>query len=181
MQHAAIKPIIPMFICALSALWLWGCAGLQKAYEPPRVTLSNMAIKEAKALETTFLIELRIFNANDVQMDIKGVDCALKINGKPFAAGVSGVEKTIPAYGTDVVPVVVYASVLDTVNRVIGMFRDVQASQKMQNLKYNLKGKLRLGGVTPTSVPFDSEGELNLGELSDLSPGSSFKIPAINQ
>ena len=141
MQHTAIKPIIPTFICALSALLLWGCAGLQKTYEPPRVALSNMSIKEAKALETAFLIELRIFNTNDVQMEIKGVDCALEINGKPFAAGVSGVEKTIPAYGTDVVPVVVYASVLDTVNRVIGMFRDVQASQKMQNLQYNLKDK----------------------------------------
>ena len=171
MQHTAIKPIIPTFICALSALLLWGCAGLQKTYEPPRVALSNMSIKEAKALETAFLIELRIFNADDVQMDITGVDCELKINGKPFASGVSSVEKTIPAYSTDVVPVVVYASVLDTVNRVIGMFRDVQASQKIQNLKYSLKGKLRVGNVTPTRVPFESEGELNLGVLSDLPSG----------
>ena len=163
--------MISALIVVFAALLLSGCAGLQKAYEPPRVTLSNMTIKEAKALETAFLIELRIFNANDVPMEIKGVDCVLKINGKPFAAGVSGVEKTIPAYGTDVVPVVVYASVLDTVNRVIGMFRDVQASQKMQNLKYSLKGKLRVGGVTPASVPFDSEGELNLGLLSDLPSG----------
>ncbi len=58
---------IPALIWALSALWLLeGCAGLQKTYEPPRVTLSNMMIQEAKALETAFLIELRVFNANDV-------------------------------------------------------------------------------------------------------------------
>jgi len=114
-------PMTSTLIFVIAALLLSGCAGLQKAYEPPRVTLSNMTIIETKALETAFLIELRILNANDVQMEIKGVDCVLKINGKPFAAGVSGVEKTIPAYGTDVVPVVVYASVLDTVNRVLGI------------------------------------------------------------
>jgi len=165
------RAIILARLFVIATLLLSGCAGLQKAYEPPRVTLSNMTIKETKALETAFLIELRIFNANDVQMDIKGVDCVLKINGKPFAAGVSGAGKTIPAYGTDVVPVVVYSSVLDTVNRVLGMIRDVQASQKIQNLKYSLKGKLRVGDVTPTSVPFDSEGELNLGVLSDLPSG----------
>jgi LEA14-like dessication related protein len=164
------SPISALIVVA-AALLLSGCAGLQKGYEPPRVTLSNMTIKEAKILETAFLLELRIFNANDSQMDIKGIDCTLKINGKSFAAGVSGVDKTIPAYGTDVVSVVVYSSVLDTVNRVIGMIRDVQTSQKMQNLKYNLEGKLRLGGVTAASVPFDSEGELNMGALSDLPSG----------
>jgi LEA14-like dessication related protein len=164
------RTTISVLIFVISALILTGCAGLQKTYEPPRVTLAGMTIKEARAFETVFLIELRIFNTNDVPMEIKGVDCALEINGKPFAGGISGVDKTIPAYGTDLVSVVVYASVLDTVNRVFGMIRDVQASQKMQNLKYTLKGKLRLAGAIPTSVSFDSEGELNLGELTNLPP-----------
>ena len=164
---------IPAIIWALSALWLLGgCAGLQKTYEPPRVTLSNMMIQEAKALETAFLIELRVFNANDVPLEIKGIDCTMEINGKPFAAGVSSVEQSIPAYGTDVIPVVVYASVLDTVNRVIGMIRDVHTSQKMQNLKYTLKGNLRLGGVSSSALPFDSQGEL---DLSVLNTSSSMK------
>jgi len=159
-------------IFTLSALWIIGCTGLQKTYDPPRVTLSNMAIQEARPLETAFLIELRAFNTNDVPLAVKGIDCTLDVNGKPFAAGVSRVEKTIPAYGTEVIPVVVYASVLDTVNRVIGMIRDVQTSQKIQNMEYALKGKLWLGGVSTDSLPFDAKGELN---LSTLNPGSSPK------
>lgn len=163
---------IRSFICTLSALWIIGCTGLQKTYDPPRVTLSNMVIQETKPLETAFLIELRVFNTNDVPLAVKGIDCSLDINGKPFAAGVSRVEKTIPAYGTDVIPVVVYASVLDTVNRIIGMIRDVQTSQKIQNIEYALKGKLWLGGVSTASMHFDAKGELN---LSSLNPGSSMK------
>ena len=42
--------MISALIVVIAALLLSGCSGLQKAYEPPRVTLSNMAIKEAKAL-----------------------------------------------------------------------------------------------------------------------------------
>ena len=142
-------------IYALSTLWFLGCAGLQKTVESPRVALSDIIIQEARPFETAFLIDLRVFNSNDTDLAIEGIDCTLDINGKPFAAGVSRVENIIPAYGTDVVPVVVYASVLDTVNRVIGMIRDAQTSQNFQNL-YSTRTQRNPSAVSPSSYFFSA-------------------------
>jgi LEA14-like dessication related protein len=156
-------------VMVLSVL-LTGCVGSRlNRLEPPRINLSNIMMTEAKALETAFELELRIINPNDVALNITGIDCSLQINGKPFATGVSAVDRMVPAFGTDTIGVTVYSSVIDTVNRVIGMVRDLQTSQKIGNLEYGLTGKLMLNGdASPSRMAFTSQGALNLGELPDI-------------
>ena len=144
-----------------------GCAGIQKNIGNPRVTLVHIAVEEAKPLETAFLIELRVFNPNDVPLKVKGLECDLDLNGKPFATGVKKVDATIDAFGTDTVSVVVYSSVLDTVNRIIGLIHQVQKQKKIDKLEYEIKGKLHISGDTFTPVvSFRSKGVLNLDDGS---------------
>jgi LEA14-like dessication related protein len=152
--------------CTFAAL-LTGCAGVQRNIESPRVTLAHMEIAQAKALETAFQIELRIFNPNDAPLKIKAVECELELNGKPFATGVSRVDVSIDAFGMDTVSVVVYSSVLDTVSRLIGLIQDAHKKQKIETLKYGVTGKLHLSDVTNSPyVKFKSEGVLDLGNTS---------------
>ena len=63
---------------------LHGCAGIGRRLEPPEVSLAHIAIQEVKALETTFQLHVRVFNFNDVPLEIKGIDCELEINGRKF-------------------------------------------------------------------------------------------------
>jgi LEA14-like dessication related protein len=152
---------------------LTGCAGIQKIYDPPQIKLANIRMydsgkKKAMALETAFLIDLRIFNTSEIPLHVKGIDCELGINGKPFATGVGKADVTIDAYATDVVSVVVYSSVLDTVNRFIDMVGNVQKKQKIENPEYTLSGRLKVGGGTPltSTMPFETRGELNFDVLT---------------
>ena len=106
------RTLTVLIISAISAFSLTGCAGVGKTLEPPRVTLANIQVEEVKAFETIFQIELRVFNTNDIPIEIKGIDCELEINGRKFASCVSKVVKEIPSYGTDTVPITLYSSVL---------------------------------------------------------------------
>lgn len=146
---------------ALLVLSLAGCAGLGKTLEPPRVTLAHIRVLEIKAFETIFQIELRVFNTNDIPIEIKGIDCELELNGRKFASGVSNVEKKIPSYGTDTVPITLYSSVLDMVKGVLRL-------QNKEKLRYKLDGRVHLGGgpMIPSRVPFKSEGELSLERMN---------------
>ena len=90
-----------------------GCAGLGKTLEPPRINLANITVQEMQGFESVFQIELRIFNTNDVPLDIKGLDCELEINDRHFASGVSDTTTKIPSYGTAKIPIVVYSSVIE--------------------------------------------------------------------
>lgn len=147
---------------------LSGCAGVGKPLESPRISLSNLMVQESTGLETVFLIQLRVLNPNDVDLNIKGVDCELEINGQPFAYGLSNTAVTVPAFGSETVPVTVYSSVIDIVKGFFGM-------QRREELSYQLRGKVRLegGAWMPSTLPFDSQGTVSIKDMAGGHKGPS--------
>ncbi|MBW2192369.1 MAG: LEA type 2 family protein [Deltaproteobacteria bacterium] len=147
---------------------LAGCAGFGKRLEAPEVSLAHITIQESKGFETTYQIDLRVFNTNEIPLEVKGVDCELEINGRKFAKGVSPTETTVPAYGTELLQVEVYSSMLEMVSSFLNMVREVQSKQAPPNIEYKITGRLRLGSgkMLPGSFPFKYEGELNLQEIT---------------
>jgi LEA14-like dessication related protein len=145
-----------------------GCAGVGKPIESPRISLSNLMVQESTGLETVFLIQLRVLNPNDVDLNIKGVDCELEINGQPFAYGLSNTAVQVPAFGSEIVPVTVYSSVIDIVKGFFGM-------QRREELSYQLRGKVRLegGAWMPSTLPFDSQGTVSIKDMAGGHKGPS--------
>jgi len=142
----------------VTAIGLIGCAGVDKQLEPPRVSLANIRVEEVSGLETAFEIQMRVFNANDVDLKVKGIKAELEINGQPFATGVSNAPVEIPSYGTELVTITVYSSV-------IKMFKSVYGLKGSEGLKYRLNGKIRVSAgnnMMLTSLPFESEGQVSL-------------------
>ena len=140
----------------LLLLALFGCAGVGKHLEPPRVKMANIRPESFNLLETVFEVQLRVFNTNDTPLHIKGVESEIEINGKPFAFGVSESDIAVPAFGTALLPLRVYSSVFDIIKSAAGM-------QNQDQLNYHIKGKLRLGGTAfPSKLPFESEGQISL-------------------
>ena len=148
------KKLLPILLIVLMTS---GCAGIGKQLDPPRISLANIRVKEVTGLETAFEIQMRVFNANDIDLNVKGISAELEINGQPFATGVSNTPVEIPSYGTELVTVTVYSSV-------IKMFKSVYGLKDSQELKYRLNGKVRVSGnnMIPTSLPFESEGQVTL-------------------
>jgi len=154
---------ILLLVMGVSFQLLAGCASLGKHLEPPRISLANIQPQEFIGLETVFRVQLRVFNTNDMALNVNGVEADLEINGKPFATGVSKVETIIPAFETALVPLTVYSSVID-------IFKSIQGLQKTAQLAYRLKGKLWLSGekLSTSSLPFESEGRLTLTDSKTL-------------
>ncbi len=152
-----VKNINFLTLSFLLMLISFGCATISKDLEPPRVHVIDIQVQEVRALEAVLRIELRVMNVNDIEVDIKGIDCELEINGKHFASGVTDQKIKIPAYGTTVVPMVVYSSVLDMVRGVLGI-------KEKEKIEYKIAGRLHLEGdiMVPSSIRFQSEGELSL-------------------
>ena len=145
------------------SLAISGCAGVGMRLDPPRVSLANIQIKEVAGLETAFEIKMRVFNANDVDLQVRGIKAELDINGQPFATGVSNTPVEIPSYGSELVTVTVYSSV-------IKMFKSVYGLTESQELSYHLKGKIRVSAgssMIPTTLPFRSTGQATLKPPKD--------------
>jgi LEA14-like dessication related protein len=151
-------------IAIISLLLLSGCAGLSPSFEKPKVNLADIQVREIKTLETAFLVQLRIMNPNETPLEIQGLSCDLELDGRQFASGLQGEQLTVPPYGTALVPVDVYASMLDMVSSVIGLIQTAgQPESQLQSITYRLTGRVRVStGSFTRSIPFESEGELNL-------------------
>jgi LEA14-like dessication related protein len=158
MRRAALVSVVALFFCAGA---LSGCAGLGRPLESPRISLSNIEGLESSGMESALRVHLRVQNPNEVDLDIRGVECEVEINGKPFAYGMSSTPVRIPAFGSDTVPVKVYTSVID-------IFRGLLSLQGRDDLSYRVKGKMRLSGAgfIPSSLPFDSQGSISIKDLS---------------
>lgn len=158
----------PAAAILMLALALSGCAGLGRPLETPRVSLANIQGLESSGMESALLVHLRVQNPNEVDLDIRGTECDVEINGKPFAYGMSNTPVRIPAFGSDTVPVKVYTSVID-------IFRGLLSLPGRDELSYRVKGKVRLGGggFIPSSLPFESHGSISVKDLSAGKRGPS--------
>ena len=142
-----------------------GCAGIHGHIQEPEVTLADMQLEEMRPLEAVFQLQLRVMNPNDFALDIRGVRCEVNIDGKHFATGVGDRKSEIPAYGTGLVPVRVYASTLKMFSSVMAMVQGVDGQAGgLAPIRYEISGTIRMGGGINRTVPFHSRGELSLNK-----------------
>ena len=157
-----------LFLCS-TLLLLSGCAALSGLKEEPKISIADIQIQDVKALEGVFLIKLRVINPNDVPLDLHAVSCELEIDGRHFASGIADSQLSVPARDTQLIPVTVYASVLDIVASAVDLMHtaDTTSSAKGKQLPYTLKGTI---GVSARGfqreIPFKSTGELSLKGLA---------------
>jgi LEA14-like dessication related protein len=161
-------PTNPLRRLQIAACWLAllaGCAGVGQHLEAPRINLANIQVVEVQGLETVFQVQLRVFNTNDTALQIKGADCELELNDRAFATGVSDAEVSVPSYGSALLPLTFYSSV-------IHVFRSIYGIQGGEQLNYRVKGRLRLAGEAflPKTLAFESEGRLSGNLLEAGSP-----------
>ena len=157
-----------ILLSALAVL-ICGCAGLGKSLQPPKINLANISVQKIKTFEAVFALQLRVLNTNDVPLVIKALDCDLEVNDNRLATGVTETETSIPAYGTGLVDITVYASSLQIVSRFLQGLRSADQDQQMESIDYELSGNLHLGGrALPARIPFSSQGSMSLDRF--LSP-----------
>lgn len=144
----------------LLAVGISGCAGFGTRLESPRISLSDMGLQQTTGFETVLQVSLRVLNPNDINLNIRGLDCTLEINGKPFARGISNTAVQVPPFGSATVPVTVYTSAVDIARSLISM-------PGRDEVNYELKGKARLEktGWFLSRLPFSSEGTVSLKDF----------------
>lgn len=138
----------------IPAVLVSGCASLFWVGEKPRVDIVNITPKEMRLLEQTFLMELRIQNPTDTDLDVNGLSFELEINGQPFARGVSNQRVTIERLSTKVVQVEAHTGLTSILRQLSEAGKGGYAS----GFTYRLRGSVHSGSPA-MRIPFDEKGE----------------------
>lgn len=153
--------ILSIVITLTLLLMIAGCAGLRNPVERPEVSVVDMQIVELRPLEAEFLLFLRIMNSNPFPLDLTGLSCTLKIDGKHFASGIGNEHLQVPAFSSKVISVNVYASTLQMFSSLMGIIQErEQGSSRL--FAYELDGTIRLDRQFRSTVNFHNKGELFL-------------------
>jgi len=131
-----------------------GCASLFWMGEKPHVDIVNVTPKEMRLLEQTFLLELRIQNPTETDLDINGMSFELEINGQPFARGVSNQSLKIERLSTKIVQVEAYTGLTS----ILRQLSEARKGSYASGFKYRLKGSIHTGAPS-FRIPFDETGE----------------------
>ena len=159
-----------VFCLLLALLTQGGCAGVYGFKENPKVSIADIRIQDVKAMEGVFLIKLRVLNPNDVPLELHGINCDLQVNQRHFASGTTSSNQEVPAMGTAVIPVEVYASVLDVVASAADLLRRAgMKPSKDKVIPYTMQGAVRIAvHGFKRDVPFQASGELPLKGLTPV-------------
>jgi LEA14-like dessication related protein len=131
-----------------------GCASLFWMGEKPSVEIVSVVPKEMRLLEQTFLLELRIQNPSETDLDINGMAFELEINGQPFAKGVSNKSVNVERLSTKVVEVEAYTGLTS----ILRQLSEARKGSYSSGFKYRLKGSIYAGSPS-IRIPFDEAGE----------------------
>jgi len=139
-----------LFAIALGALG--ACTNLRNL-EPPEVVLIGIQPLESTILEQRFQVDLRIYNPNNRDIDVDGVDFELDINGKRLARGAGAESLILPRLGEARTSVVVSTSLVSVATQLMTM-------SQTRSFSYQIKGRLHLGSGLGATLPFKKSGEI---------------------
>lgn len=148
-------PVLKCLAVLLAALLAAACASLGPYQETPRVSLVSIKPKEMTLFEQRFAVQLRVLNPNAAAIPVQGLSCALEINEREFAYGVSPQSIDIPAFGEALLDVELSSNLLSVVRQLQQM-----SDETRNSFGYRLVGKINLANRIG-SLPFDYSGELN--------------------
>ena len=149
MRRNVVSAWVVMLVLLVS-----GCASLFWMGEKPHVDIVSIVPKEMRLLEQTFLMELRIQNPTETDLDINGMAFDLEVNGQPFARGVSNQSLKVERLSTKIIQVEAYTGLTS----ILRQLSEARKGNYTSGFTYRLKGSVHTGAPS-FRIPFDETGE----------------------
>ena len=146
-------------LLTLLPILLSACALNPWHAEPPRVSLSDIRMVDAGVLEQHFRVKMRIQNPNPDDLDVRGIDVSIDVNGKGLLTGSGKTGTAVPALGNVTLEIDAY-STLAGLARQLG-----QLSQGgTRALSYRMHGVVFVGDFG-RRLGFEDAGEVEIPGL----------------
>jgi LEA14-like dessication related protein len=133
---------------------LSGCATLA-GLEAPDVHVANLVPLDATLFEQSVRVDLRVHNASDADLAIRGVRFVLRVNDEVLARGASGEPVTIARLSDGLLSVEARSSS-------IALLRQVLSAPPDGVFRYELEGELLLDRLLPRTLHFERVGSVHL-------------------
>ncbi len=149
-----------LLLLGLLGLLLAGCASIPRDLRSPELSLVGVEAEDLSVFEQRLLVRLKVFNPNEVELPVRGIDLDVFLEGERLATGTTERAFTVPARGEAEFDMRVRASAATALLKVLerGRKRDGEG----QSLRYRIRGEVRTALGLLRKLPFDEQGTLDL-------------------
>lgn len=150
----------------LLTIGMVSCAVMRPA--PPEVQLAGLEITDMSLSHANFLATLRLYNPNQVDLEVERIQFTLFLNDVQVADGLTAETFALPALKSGNAVIHLSSSFLD-------LLQLTRTLQDRNELSFRIAGKIKIGGygLFGTTIPVERQGSLPLtGTLNQLLPHS---------
>ena len=149
---------VSLSVSLAASSMLAGCSLFVPKFETPQLSVVNVEMQKADLWEQRMKVRLRVLNPNDRPIPVKGLTCALEVDGQELAHGVSGASFNVPALGEAEFDMNMTANMAGTILKLLGKRGDTLGDE----IDYRVTGKLSLSEGLLRSIPFEDRGKFKL-------------------
>ena len=164
-MSALLRPALPRLAAScIASTWLLagallvaGCAGLGEKLETPQVEVVGVQMLSADMFAQQFKLRLRVQNPNDLELPVRGIEYQLLLMGDSFAEGNSTDRFVLPANGEAEFDMLVQTNFVSSFGRLLSRM----GGRKLENVDYELSGKIQLEKGPLRRIPFSHKGQVD--------------------
>ncbi len=140
---------------------LSSCAGINAT--PPEVNLLGLQVQDVTLSHVNLLADLRVYNPNERDMTVRGVNYVLHLNGIEIFSGRSSIETDINAQEYGTVSLRLSSAYWDMLQLLNNMHSN-------KDINFSMAGKIKVGGfgIFGKSYKFNKEGLIPFESLNTL-------------
>jgi LEA14-like dessication related protein len=148
---------LALSISIITLLLTSGCSLLVPKLETPQLSVVNVELQKSDLWEQRMKVRMRVVNPNDRPIPVKGLTCALEVQGEELAHGVSGAAFNVPALGEAEFDMNMTANMAGALIKLLGRGNEIG-----DQVEYRVKGKISLSEGFLRSIPFEDSGSFKL-------------------
>ena len=142
---------------------LASCSTLGPKLVPPQVSLLGIQIMSADMFAQQFMVRVKVENPNDLEVAVSGLEYEIFLMGDSFAEGASDSSFVLPAKGEAEFDMIVKTNFVSSLGRLVSR----TSGGKLEDVPYQVTGKLKLEKGIMRTIPFSRAGTVNFTKARD--------------
>jgi LEA14-like dessication related protein len=146
-----------------------GCSTLSQNLVAPELSLVGIQMLSTDMFAQRFKVRVLVKNPNDLEIPVRGIEYTIILMGDSFAEGETTDRFVLPAKGEAEFDMLVTTNFVSSFGRLLSRV----GGGKLQDLHYEIAGKLQLDKGVMRTIPFNHQGTVDIARALGQKSGQT--------
>jgi len=146
-----------------------GCSTLSQNLVAPELSLVGIQMLSTDMFAQRFKVRVLVKNPNDLEIPVRGIEYTIILMGDSFAEGETTDRFVLPAKGEAEFDMLVTTNFVSSFGRLLSRV----GGGKLQDLHYEIAGKLQLDKGVMRTIPFNHQGTVDISRALGQKSGAT--------